>query len=87
MSTVIDVLKQRLSSEGKGILVLQDGYYKDLKIPLSLIIIEMMENRNLKAEIIGQEEIRANMRSLNPNHLKNEKPKSGNESVVYFEHQ
>lgn len=68
---------------GKGLLVVQDSYYKDVHVPLGEIAIEMLENVGAKAKIVRRENVSRSLKQLNPAHSKrNIKPA---EDAIFFE--
>ncbi|MBD3653873.1 DNA methyltransferase [Kangiella sp.] len=74
-----------MKRNAKGLIVLQDSFYKDLHIPLSCIAVEMLESIGFTANVLKKSEVKINMRQLNPSHQKQKLKKKASEDVVYFE--
>jgi len=77
--------KKYLQADGKGIVVLQDSFYKELHIPLSDIAVEMLISLGFEAEVIVKDEVRINMSQLNPAHLQKKLKSKASEDVIYFQ--
>ena len=76
--------KKYLRVGGKGIVVLQDSFYKELHIPLSDIAVEMLNSIGFDAEVIVKDEVKINMKQLNPAHQQIKLDSKTFENVIYF---
>lgn len=76
--------KGLLNRNGKGLIVLQDSFYKDLHIPLSEIAVEILHSIGLKSYIVQKQQVNTNMKYLNPAHQKKGIEKKSSEDVIYF---
>lgn len=78
------ILDGKLKANGRGIIVVQNSYYKDLEILLSKIFIEMIESFSMNATTIKKVEVSTNMRSLNPNHIQKNPIKKSSEDTIFL---
>ncbi|WP_236201181.1 DNA methyltransferase [Pseudomonas pseudonitroreducens] len=84
----VKVLGEKLKVGGKGVIVVQSSSYKDVYVPLSDIVVEMMRGLGLNADIVKRDIVKVNMKSLQASRGKVEVKPNGNmssEDVVYFE--
>jgi len=78
-------LDGKLRINGRGFIVVQNSYYKDLEIQLSKIFIEMLDSFNIAAKTIKEVEVSTNMRSLNPNHIQKNPTKRSSEDTIFLQ--
>jgi len=81
----INILFRKTKMNFKGIMVAQNSFYKDVQIPLSIIVEEMFHNAGFKAKIIKKDSIKTKMSHLNPNQSVKSKTNTLSEDVIYFE--
>jgi DNA modification methylase len=77
--------KRLLKKGGKGVIILQDSFYKDVHIPLSDIAVEMLNYIGFDARVVVKDSVKQNMKQLNPAHQKKKITKKASEDVIYFE--
>lgn len=78
-------VSKKLKPRGKGVLVVQSSFYKEVHVPLSDIILEMMEGMGLRGEVIRREAVKVNMRSLQTSRSgSNVSQKSSTEDLIFF---
>ncbi len=87
MFSVILSMSRKLKIGGSGLIVVQSSFYKDVKISLSKIIVEMMAAVGLESEVVKQEKVSINMKNLHI--LRSEEQekfleKKPTEDVIYF---
>jgi hypothetical protein len=75
----------RLRKRGKGVIVLQDSFYKDIEIRLDIIAIDMLSSMSVAARSVRRDEVKNNMKQLNPAHQKVGANKKSNEHSIFFE--
>ena len=80
----LTVLRALMRRSCKGLIVLQDSYYKDLKIPTPQICIEMMRSLSFKAAIVRTAAVRAHMGRMSPVQTAYAPQKTLHECLVYF---
>ncbi len=80
----IEFISSKLKKKGKGLIIVQNSTYKDLVIPLSEIICEMLMAKGLFAENIRQEKITRNMKFINPKLSKDDKKSFQSEDVIHY---
>ena len=79
----ISVITRALRPTGKGVIVVQDAFYKDVFIDLSIITIEMLSKSGHMGRVVRSEPIKTNLRQLNPRRSRSSSIAC--ESVVYFQ--
>lgn len=67
-----------------GIVVVQDSFYKDLRIPLSDIIVEMMMKVGFQARIVNKDIVKSHMKHLDPRQFLLVKNKTLREDAIFF---
>jgi DNA modification methylase len=75
----------KLKKNGKGIMVLQDSLYKDVEIRLDVIVAEMLESLGVQVKSIRRDQVKINMKQLNPAHQKISANKKPSEHCIFFE--
>jgi len=85
MDNALEEIKRVLKPGGKGVLVVQSSYFKDIAIPLGEICGEMARNRGLSAETVYCEEVRGHMAHVNTKSSQYKNNKTYSEDFVYFE--
>ena len=78
-------LARVMQRRSEGILVLQDSFYKDLKIQTPQICLEMLNNAGFSATIVRTTVVKAHMGRLSPAQTLYAPQKTLGESVIYFE--
>jgi hypothetical protein len=78
-------IKRVLKPEGRGAIVVQSSYYKELELPLGDIYVEMAQALGLHAEIGRREVVRQHMAHINTRSSEYVKEKVYHEDVVYVE--
>lgn len=76
---------KKLVVGGKGVLVVQSSFYKEIYIPLSKIIVEMMSEVGLSASILKSEDVKMNMNNLQASRGRYERARLSSEDVIFFE--
>jgi DNA modification methylase len=76
--------KSYMKSNGRGIIILQDSFYKELHIPLSKIAVEMLKSLDMDAGVVVKDQVKNNMKQLNPAHQKKNIKLKASEDVIYF---
>lgn len=76
--------KKLLKIDGKGLIILQDSFYKDVHIPLSDIAVEMLQLMGFEAMVVVRDLVKQNMKQLNPSHQKKKITKKASEDVIHF---
>lgn len=87
MFKVVGVISNKLADCGAGVMVVQGSSYKDIDIPLSAIIMEMMKSAGLDAKVVRTDPIKVNMKSLQLHRNNNAKVRPRNEiseEIIYF---
>lgn len=74
-----------IAGGAKGLIVVQDSYYKDIHVPLSRILVEMLSGIGCDAEIVRKEIVRPKLQRLNPAHKSAKRTHKSSEDVVRFE--
>ena len=77
-------LRDISSNAGRGVLVVQDSYYKNLRIPLSDIMAEMLVGLSFSAKVVKKDVVGSHMKYISPRQQENAKNKKLSEDVVYF---
>lgn len=85
MSVFMMQLKKVLSVGSRGVVVVQDSYYKDIKIQLSSILGEMLRARGFLARVIRIEKLSTHMKNINRKQSVNVKKNGLSEDVLFFE--
>ena len=75
----LEEIARVLSPGGKGLIVVQSSYFKDIEIPLGDIYIKMAQRKGLVASRVFREEVRGHMAHVNSKSSQYKKNK------VYFE--
>ncbi len=78
-------LNIRSTADCKGILVLQDSYYKDIKIPIVQIIVELAKAVGFVVSVINQESRSRHMGSISPHQRTHAPTKSLTEYTLLFQ--
>lgn len=78
-------IKRVLKPEGRGAIVVQSSYYKELELPLGDIYVEMAQELGFHAEIGRREVVRQHMAHINTRSSEYVKEKVYHEDVVYVE--
>jgi hypothetical protein len=81
----LEIMISRLRKRGKGVIVLQDSFYKDIEIRLDIIAIDMLSSMSVAARSVRRDEVKNNMKQLNPAHQKVGANKKSNEHSIFFE--
>ena len=74
----------KLSTQATGLVVVQDSYYKDIHVPLSRVVVEMLTGLGCDAEVIRQESVRPKLQQLNPAHKHAKRNVKSSEDAVLF---
>jgi DNA modification methylase len=76
---------RKLKVGGCGVIVVQGSQYKDVKIPLSLILVEMFNGLGLQAHVAKRDAVKVNMKNLHEAYRSvHWKDRESSEDVVYF---
>jgi ubiquinone/menaquinone biosynthesis C-methylase UbiE len=78
-------IKRVLKPGGRGVIVVQSSYYKEVELPLGDIYIEMSQELGLEAELGRREVIRQHMAHINTKSSKYVKEKVYYEDAIYVE--
>jgi DNA modification methylase len=78
-------IKRVLKAGGRGVIVVQSSYYKELELPLGDIYVEMAQALGLDAEVGRREVIRQHMAHINTKSSEYMKEKVYYEDAVYVE--
>jgi hypothetical protein len=70
---------------GRGVIVIQDSYYKDVRVDTAAIVIEMLTAMNCSAREAKFFAVRTHMGRLSPAQMSHTPDKLLKESIVYFE--
>jgi len=84
LSATILQLARLMKDRAEGIVVLQDSFYKDIKIPTPQICAEMLNNAGFESSIVRTTSVKAHMGRLSPAQTLYAPEKILGESVVYF---
>ncbi len=74
-----------VKKNGVGVFVVQDSYYKDIKIDLSQIFIEIFQLHGWKLKMVKSFSVKQNMTYINSRSRNYRKDNSINEHVIMFE--
>ncbi|MGE0621473.1 MAG: DNA methyltransferase [Pseudomonadales bacterium] len=74
-----------MDAESVGVLVVQDGYYKDVHVKLGSIVAEMLGRIGFSAQIVKQTKLRPSLSAVNPTRWPRRLPTVATEDVVLFE--
>jgi hypothetical protein len=77
-------LRSMMRPSSKGIIVLQDSYYKDVQVPTAQICVEMMQSLSFTAAIVRTTSVRTNMGRISPTQTAYAPNKTLQECLVYF---
>lgn len=81
----INTIKQ-LSPQGlRGVMVLQNSFYKEYTVDLPQIVIEMCQALKIKCRKVREETVRSSLVTLNPKRKSEDMPKVLTEAVLYLE--
>lgn len=83
--SVVEGFYRKMAAGGKGVLVVQSSFYKDVYIPLSNISVEMMRAVGFSASILRTEDVKINMKNLQASREGYERARRSSEDVVFFE--
>jgi hypothetical protein len=81
LSEIVRVLKPG----GKGLIVVQSSYFKDIEMPLGDIYEEMATMKGLQAKVVYREEVKGHMAHVNTKSSIYKQGKVYHEDFVYFE--
>jgi SAM-dependent methyltransferase len=86
MFKVVNTIAAKLAPWGAGVMVVQGSSYKDIEIPLSSILIEMMSAAGLDAEVVKSDPVKINMRALQSHRSTSKDARVNNtaEQIIYF---
>lgn len=84
MYKVVSNIASKLKIGGRGVMVVQSSFYKELHVPLSKIIVEMIVGLGMEGRILRRESVKINMRSLQASRLKGSYREEATEDVIYF---
>lgn len=85
LDNALDEIKRVLKPGGKGLLVVQSSYFKELEIPLAKIYCEFAVNKGFQAEIVRSETVKNHFAHVNTKSNSYKKGKVYYESFVYLE--
>ncbi|HEK0906693.1 TPA: hypothetical protein SMQ04_001431 [Pseudomonas putida] len=74
----------KLKSGGRGVMVVQSSFYKDIHVPLSDILVDMIVGLGMQARVLKREPVKINMRSLQRSRVQSDKGYELTEDVIYF---
>jgi hypothetical protein len=77
-------IRSSMRKGGKGIIVLQDSFYKDLNVPTPSICVEMLQSLSCTAQVVRTQPVRAHMGLMSPRQTTYVARKILAESLVYF---
>jgi len=83
--SVFEGFYRKMAVGGKGVLVVQSSFYKDVYIPLSKISVEMMRAVGFSASILKAEDVKINMKNLQVSRKGYERARRSSEDVIFFE--
>ena len=78
-------LASLMATNGRGVIVLQDSFYKDILVPTPSICAEMMRSKSCSAEIVKTVSVRIHMGRMSPKQNAYAPQKTLAESLIYFE--
>ncbi len=85
LSEVAFSLSRVMQRRSQGIIVLQDSFYKDLKIPTPQICSQMLDNAGFSSRIVRTTIVKAHMGRLSPAQTLYAPQKTLGESVIHFQ--
>jgi DNA modification methylase len=85
LSTIITLLRRVCKKGARGLIVIQNSYYKDLVIPVPEIIIEMGRSVGLSVRVVRREAARTHLGTINPHQMGHAPKKILQESVLLLE--
>jgi hypothetical protein len=77
-------MRSCMHPHGKGIIVLQDSFYKDMNVPTPNVCVEMLKSLSCEAEIVRTQPIRTHMGRMSPRQSTYVPRKVLSESLIYF---
>jgi hypothetical protein len=78
-------LASLMARNGRGVIVLQDSFYKDVLIPTPLVCAEMLRSQSCSAEVVKTASVRIHMGRMSPKQNAYAPQKTLGESLIYFE--
>ena len=84
MSASLANIQRVLKPGGRGVIVVQSSYFKDVLIPLGDIYVEAARKHGMYAKIVSREEVRSHMTHVNTRSRKYLKDRVYHEDVVQF---
>lgn len=85
LDLALDQIKRVLGSDGRGLVVVQSSYFKEVEIPLGEIYVEMARLNGLDAEIAFREEVKGHMAHVNTKSSAYKKNKIYHEDFVQIQ--
>jgi len=85
LDTALDEIIRVLKPGGKGLIVVQSSYFKDIDIPLGEIYVEMATLRGLHSNIAFREEVKGHLAHVNTKSSFYKKNKIYFENSIYIE--
>ncbi len=85
LDNALDEIKRVLKPGGKGLIVVQSSYFKELEIPLAKIYCEFAVNKGFRAEIVRNETVKSHLAHVNTKSNSYKQGKVYYESFVYLE--
>ena len=85
MDAALDEIVRVMKVGGKGLVVVQSSYFKDVELPLGNIYREMATIKGLKSEIAYREEVKGHMAHVNTRSSIYKKGKVYYEDFVFIE--
>jgi hypothetical protein len=77
-------LRAQMAPAGRGVVVLQDSFYKDLLVPTPEIAVEMLQALSFRTDILRTTVVRQHMGQLSPLQASYAPQKTLRESLVHF---
>jgi hypothetical protein len=69
---------------GRGVIVIQDSYYKDVNVPTPSIGLQMLQSLSCQSHVVRTTPVRMHMGRMSPEQIAYVPQKTLNESLIYF---
>jgi hypothetical protein len=73
-----------LREGGRGIIVIQDSYYKDINVPTPSISLQMLQSLSCQSHVVRTAAVKMHMGRMSPEQIAYVPKKTLGESLIYF---